>query len=145
MKATVAKPGGTQLSGGDSGKLSQGGSAYLSGGDSEEFTGEARTELPREGSVELPGRGSANFTAEDSAQLSGGDSASLPKPGKRTRTGGYPLTYARGVARGLHEEETGKVESFDRDDFESSPPQKKRRRTTIQNILHRHIHHISQQ
>jgi hypothetical protein len=53
---------------------------------------------------------------EGSTYLSDRDSARLAKPGKHARSGGTSSAYARGVARGLHEEETDKVETIDRDD-----------------------------
>jgi DNA-binding transcriptional regulator YhcF (GntR family) len=90
----------TSLTEGGRTQFSRGDSGGLTGGDSDKFTGAGRTEL----------------SEKDSTHLSGRDSARLPKPGKHARSGGTSSAYARGVARGLHEEEAGKVETIDEDD-----------------------------
>ncbi len=107
-------------------------STRLTGGDSSSLSGEASTQFTRGGRAKLSGGGSSKFaeggseeftarnrnglSARDSSQLSEAGSAGLAKPGKRARAGGTSSTYARGIARGLHEEETGKVETNDTDD-----------------------------
>ncbi|HKP53141.1 MAG TPA: helix-turn-helix domain-containing protein [Chloroflexia bacterium] len=108
VRPATTIPDSTQLTRGDSSPLSGEASSTLTRGDS--------TQLARGGSSKFTDRGRKELSAQDSAQLTEAGSAGLAKPGKRARAGGASSTYARGIARGLHEEETDKVEANDRDD-----------------------------
>ena len=116
VRSTTPVQGSNQLAEGDSVGLAQGDSAEFPRGDSLSFTKGDSEKLSGGGSVELSDGSRRELAAWDSETLPERDSAHLPGGTKRVHTGGTSSTYARGVARGLHEEETVKVETDNGDD-----------------------------
>ena len=111
MKATVQTRVALSYQAGIAVNYHRGVADTYSGGIAKNLQGRLAQNYQGEDSIELPGRGGANFTAEDSAELSGGI-APLAQAWQAHAYRGDILLMMGGSA-GLHEEETGKVESFD--------------------------------
>jgi hypothetical protein len=118
--ASTPKPDSTELprgdrihiTRGDSRELIREGSAQLLREDRAHFNGEGSAELTGGDRSKLNGGGRAKLTARDRAQLAGLDSTRLAAPDNGTHAGGTSARYSRGVARGLHKEESGNEEAI---------------------------------
>ncbi|MEO8289171.1 MAG: helix-turn-helix domain-containing protein [Chloroflexota bacterium] len=92
-------------------ELAEGGSVQLTGGDSSRLGEGGRIELSRGDSVQLLEGGSIRLAEGDRTELTERGSRELPKAGNGRHSGGTSVRYSRGVARGLHEIESGKEET----------------------------------
>ena len=101
--ANLSEPDSVHLTRADSTDLPRGSSVQLSG--------EGSIQLPGGNSIQLTGGGLSNLPGRDHADLSEEGSEELAEPGNGTHAGGTSTRYSRGVARGLHEIESGKEES----------------------------------
>jgi hypothetical protein len=111
MHGNVPKADSTGLTGGGSVEFARGDRIKLPGRDSAELGGEGSTQFTVGDSNGFIDGGSAKLSGVDSVELAEGGSDRLAKPGNGTHAGGTSVRYSRGVARGLHEIESGKEEA----------------------------------